>query len=109
LLHPTIARKVLDQLNPPPQPPATESLLSEAELRVIVFVTQGLTNRDISEELGVSPTTVRTHISRIFHKLRVTNRTQVALYALKEGLVDLDTALGKMHRTTNKLNGVTPE
>jgi NarL family two-component system response regulator LiaR len=107
LLHPTIARKVLAQLHAPPQQPPTESILSEAELRVLVFVAQGLTNRDISERLDVSHTTVRTHISRIFHKLRLTNRTQVALYALKEGLVDLNTALGKARRAARKPNGAT--
>jgi NarL family two-component system response regulator LiaR len=107
LLHPTIARKVLQQLNPRPQQPPAESLLSEAELRVLVFVAQGLTNRDISEQLGVSHTTVRTHISRIFHKLRLTNRTQVALYALKEGLVDLNTSLDQSRRSAKKPNGAT--
>ena len=109
LLHPTIARKVLHQLNAPPQPPPAESLLSEAELRVLVFVAQGLTNRDISEQLDVSHTTVRTHISRIFHKLRLTNRTQVALYALKEGLVDLNATLNQPRRAAKKPNGTTPK
>jgi two-component system, NarL family, response regulator LiaR len=109
LLHPTIARKILQGLNHSADVPAIETPLSEAELRVLLGVAQGQTNRTIGLTLGVSHTTVRTHISRIMHKLRLKNRTQMALYALKEGLIDLETAVNANQDLANPSSGVTPK
>ena len=47
-------------------------------------------NQEISEELVISPATVRTHVSNIMGKLHLASRTQAALYALREGLASLD-------------------
>jgi NarL family two-component system response regulator LiaR len=52
-------------------------------------VAKGLTNDEIAEKLVVSEKTVRTHVSHILAKLQLANRTQAALYALKEGLSSL--------------------
>jgi DNA-binding NarL/FixJ family response regulator len=92
-LHPQIARIMLRELNRPTKPPGTEKQLSEAEMRVLAHVAQGLANKDIAMRLGVSTTTVRAHISRILTKLRLDNRTQVALYALRQGLTPLKVPL----------------
>jgi NarL family two-component system response regulator LiaR len=54
------------------------------------LVAQGLSNQRIADKLIVSERTVRTHISNILSKLHLANRTQVALYALRQGLASLD-------------------
>jgi NarL family two-component system response regulator LiaR len=54
------------------------------------MVAQGLSNQAIADKLIVSERTVRTHISNILSKLHLANRTQVALYALRQGLASLD-------------------
>jgi DNA-binding NarL/FixJ family response regulator len=60
------------------------NMLSEAEMRVLVLLAQGLTNRAIGLQLGIKIKTVECHVSRIFNKLQINNRTQAALYLLKD-------------------------
>lgn len=61
--------------------------LHNRELEVLKWVTKGMTNKQISRELGITENTVGTHIAHIFRKLGVDTRTEAALYALKEGLI----------------------
>jgi NarL family two-component system response regulator LiaR len=89
-LHPTIARKVLQELTHPPARPPTPDPLTEREMDVLRLVAQGLGNQEIAAKLHVGDATVRTHVSNILAKLHLANRIQVALYALREGLVSLD-------------------
>jgi NarL family two-component system response regulator LiaR len=89
-LHPTIAFKVIRELNRPPEDlPPTEQPLTEREVEVLKLVAQGLSNREIGMELVISERTVGNHISNILDKLHLANRTQAALYALREGLASL--------------------
>jgi NarL family two-component system response regulator LiaR len=53
-------------------------------------VASGRSNQQISRQLGISNATVRSHVSNILAKLNLTNRTQAALYALRQGLASLD-------------------
>ena len=89
-LHPTIARKLMRELNQPPSLPPTTDPLTEREVEVLRLVAQGLSNDDIAEQLVVSERTVRTHVSHILDKLHLANRTQMALYAVREGIAKLD-------------------
>jgi len=89
-LHPTIAHKVIQELAQPTDLPPTEDPLTARELEVLRFVARGLPNREIADELCVSNSTVRVHVSNILSKLHLANRTQAALYALQEGLANLD-------------------
>jgi NarL family two-component system response regulator LiaR len=89
-LHPTIARKLIRELNQPPDLPPTEEPLSKRELEVLRLVARGLSNQEIAATLIVSEGTVRVHVSNILTKLHLANRTQAALYALQEGLASLD-------------------
>ena len=89
-LHPTIARKVLRELSRPPALPATPEPLTARELEVLRLVAQGLANQEIAGRLALSERTVRTHVSQILAKLQLANRTQAALYALREGLARPD-------------------
>jgi NarL family two-component system response regulator LiaR len=90
-LHPAIARKLIGELNRPSDLPATEEPLTEREVEVLILVARGLSNQEIAEKLVVSERTVRTHVSNILGKLHLANRTQAALYAVREGLAGLDT------------------
>lgn len=89
-LHPTIARKLILELNQEPEQPLTEDPLTEREVEVLQQVAQGLSNQQISETLVLSERTVRTHVSHILDKLHLANRTQAALYALRKGISNLE-------------------
>lgn len=89
-LHPKIARKVLMEISNPTVNTPSEDPLTERELGVLKSIAKGMSNQEIGIELSISETTVRTHVSRILSKLHLASRTQAALYALKEGLANLD-------------------
>jgi NarL family two-component system response regulator LiaR len=89
-LHPTIARKLINELKRPSDSLPTQTTLTDREVEVLKLVAQGLTNQEIADKLVLSEWTVRTHVRNILDKLHLANRTQAALYALKEGLADLE-------------------
>jgi two-component system, NarL family, response regulator LiaR len=85
-LHPSIARKLIHELNQPTPAPATESSLSDRERSVLRLIAQGSTNQEIADQLCISDWTVRSHVRNILSKLHLSNRTQAALYAVRKGL-----------------------
>lgn len=89
-LHPTIARKLIQELHQPPALPPTEAPLTEREVEILRLVAQGLSNHEIAANIAVTEGTVRIHISNILSKLHLANRTQAALYALRTGLASLE-------------------
>ena len=89
-LHPIIAHKVIQELNRPSDLPLTEEPLTARELEILRYIAQGMTNQEIGDQLILSERTVRTHVSHILSKLHLANRTQAALYALREGYASLD-------------------
>ena len=89
-LHPTIARKLINELKRPSDSLPTQTTLTDREVDVLKLLAQGLTNHEIADKLVLSEWTVRTHVRNILDKLHLANRTQAALYALKEGLADLE-------------------
>jgi two-component system, NarL family, response regulator LiaR len=62
--------------------------LSEREREVLLLIAQGLTNAHIAEKLVISERTVKSHVNNILSKLHVTDRTQAAIYAWREGIVE---------------------
>jgi DNA-binding NarL/FixJ family response regulator len=98
LLGPSIARRVLEQFSvptPPTPTPVAPRLapelfgeLTPRELEVLRLIAQGLRNRDIAGRLVISEKTVQNHISNIFAKLQVNDRSQAIVRALQGGLVD---------------------
>ena len=91
-VHPNIAARLIQELRKPPRQPLTEDPLTPREVEILQSVAQGLTNQEIADLLVVSERTVRTHVSNILEKLHLANRTQAALYALREGISSLDAA-----------------
>jgi DNA-binding NarL/FixJ family response regulator len=69
------------------------SELTSRELDVLRLVAAGKPNKHIAAELGISERTARTHVSRILRKLRLSSRTQAALWAVREGLVEAEREL----------------
>jgi DNA-binding NarL/FixJ family response regulator len=86
VLHPTVARKLIQEIKQPAELPPAEKPLTPRELEVLQYVAHGLSNREIAEELGVSVRTVTTHVRNILDKLHLANRTQAALYAIEKGI-----------------------
>ena len=90
-LHPTIARKLVDELHQPTNQPPTGEALTEREVQVLGLVAQGLANQEIADRLFIAERTVRKHVSNILGKLHLANRTQATLYALRTGIADSQT------------------
>jgi two-component system, NarL family, response regulator LiaR len=65
-------------------------VLSQRETDVLYLVARGLANKQVARELGITESTVKTHVSGILAKLGLPSRTQIALYAARTGLVALD-------------------
>lgn len=61
--------------------------LTAREREIILLITQGCTNKDIAEKLGISEETVKRHLTNIFDKVGMSNRLELALFALSHGLV----------------------
>jgi DNA-binding NarL/FixJ family response regulator len=62
--------------------------LTPRELEVVQLVGAGKPNKEIASELGIGERTARTHVSNILGKIGLSSRTQAALWAVREGLVD---------------------
>jgi DNA-binding NarL/FixJ family response regulator len=90
LIDPIIAARVLSEFHlPVPEQPQAEPL-TESEMAVLRLVAQGVENQDIAQALHYSVYTVANRLRTIYEKLHVTNRTQAALYALRQGWATLD-------------------
>ena len=64
--------------------------LTERELEVIKALAQGMSDRQIAKALGISEKTVRNHTSNIYRKLHIFDRTQAVIYAVREGVIDVE-------------------
>ncbi len=89
LLHPTIAAKLMQEFAHD-KPRATGETLTERELEVLRHIARGMSNKEIARELTISEKTVKTHVSNILAKLHLADRTQAALYAVRQGLAELE-------------------
>jgi DNA-binding NarL/FixJ family response regulator len=96
VLHPVIARKVIDRFSRPTssQPvQADVEQLSERELEVLKLAARGMSNKEIAGQLYLSTRTIQTHLSTIFHKMEVGSRTEAVVQALRKGWLVLDDTL----------------
>ena len=86
ILHPAVAARLVEDVAGRPGA-APARTLTEREREVLGLIARGMANKRIALELGVAEPTVKTHVSNILGKLGVSDRTQAALWAVREGLV----------------------
>ncbi len=89
LVDPAIAARLLEEFRHPEEVGALQEGLTQRDVDLLRLLAQGLGNVEIAEKLFISEKTVRNRLSIIFQKLHLSNRTEAALYALREGLVPL--------------------
>ncbi len=85
-LHPDIALKVVNEFSQKRSDGRAIDKLTDREIEVLKLVAEGLSNQEIAQRLTIQERTVSTHVSNLLDKLHLTNRTQAALFAVKEGL-----------------------
>ncbi len=91
VLHPAIAKKVLRRVVPEANAEApTNEALTDRELDVLRLAGRGLSNRQIAEELVLSPRTIQAHMANIFGKLHVGSRTEAVMVGLRRGWLALE-------------------
>jgi len=87
-LSPSIALKVIQDVNHPSEVLYTSSPLTPRELETLRLIARGMTNHEIAEALSVAERTVAKYVSNVLEKLHLANRTQAALYAIREGITE---------------------
>jgi DNA-binding NarL/FixJ family response regulator len=80
---------MLSEMKPTGQPATSAAKnLTKREREILSLVAEGMSNREIAEKLVLSPETVKSHVAAILEKLNVSDRTQAAIYAVRNGLVE---------------------
>jgi DNA-binding NarL/FixJ family response regulator len=83
-----LLRGMLSEMKPAGPVPSAAKNLTKREREILGLVAEGLSNREIADKLVLSPETVKSHVAAILEKLNVSDRTQAAIYAVRNGLVD---------------------
>jgi two-component system nitrate/nitrite response regulator NarL len=96
-IAPAVASKLLDALRTGGMPPrghaaapAEDSVLTRRESEILELVANGLSNKEIANELSITEGTVKNHVHNALEKLHLTNRVQAAAYAVRKGLATPD-------------------
>lgn len=99
-IYPTLAKKLFSEVNRRDAERRHESVdmirrrkeerLTYREVEVLQLVAKGLSNQEMAQRLFLSEKTVKNHLTNIFRKINVTDRTQAVLYAIKQKIVSLD-------------------
>ena len=89
LIQPVIASKLITRFAELSRQTESPELLSERELEVLRLMATGGANKEIAAQLYITNSTVKTHITSIFQKLNVTDRTEAVTEALKRGIITL--------------------
>ena len=92
LLSPTITKRVIDQFTriPRPMPPKELGDLTAREHEVLRLIAGGLSNAEIAQELYISDTTVKTHVTHVLQKLNLRDRVQAVVLAYQAALFETD-------------------
>jgi NarL family two-component system response regulator LiaR len=88
VLEPQVAAKMMNRLRQPKRQAAVHEELTEREMEVLRLIAQGKSNQEIADELFIGVKTVKFHVTNLLAKLGLEDRTQAAIYALKNGLTD---------------------
>ena len=97
LLSPSVTKRVIAQFSriSRPAPPSELEELSDREREVFRLIARGLSNAEIGQELFISETTVKTHVTHILSKLDLRDRVQAVILAHHSGLLDHDPVSGR--------------
>jgi DNA-binding NarL/FixJ family response regulator len=92
LLSPSVTKSVIKQFTrvPRPEPPHEVDELTEREREIFRLIARGLSNAEIGEELFITETTVKTHVTHILRKLGLRDRVQAVVLAYQTGLFEPD-------------------
>ena len=92
IIAPELAQKMLSTFEGGGPPGRSHLMppLTDRELEVIRALAQGKSDRQIANALGISEKTVRNHTSNIYRKLHIFDRTQAVIYAIREGVIDVE-------------------
>jgi NarL family two-component system response regulator LiaR len=88
ILHPRIARRLMAEVTAPTRGQEAVTNLTGREMEVLHLIAQGLPNAEIAERLVITERTVKAHVSNLLGKLHLSDRTQAAVYAWREGLME---------------------
>jgi len=89
-LHPAAAAQLMSHVAAEPKAsaaPAQPNALTARETEILTFLARGFSNKEIAAACGIAEKTVKTHVSNLLGKLGLADRTQAALYAVKNGIV----------------------
>jgi two-component system NarL family response regulator len=84
-----VANRVLDMLTGSTTPKEFYDGLTAREVEILKLLAVGHPNKQIARRLGISEKTVRNHVSHMYEKLQIYDRSQAVLYAVRKGLVEL--------------------
>jgi NarL family two-component system response regulator LiaR len=87
ILHPRIAQRLMAEVTAPTQAQDATALLTPREMEVLQLIAQGHSNAEIADRLVITERTVKAHVSNLLGKLHLSDRTQAAVYAWREGLM----------------------
>ena len=85
-----MALKLINEIHQPPGTRRETDPLTNREIEVLQKIAEGLSNSEIAAALSIGEQTVRNHVNHILDKLNLDNRTQAALFALREGFASLN-------------------
>ena len=89
-LNPHIELSLINQIQQNRAVDLPVEKLTEREIEILHWLAQGLTNNEIAKKASITEGTVRSHISNLLNKLGLSNRAQAVLYAIRKGLINLD-------------------
>ncbi len=88
LIESQMLKGMLSEMKPQGLVPAAARNLTKRERDILSLLTEGMSNREIAERLVLSPEIVKSHVTAILEKLDVSDRTQAAIYAVRNGLAE---------------------
>lgn len=89
-IEPILMPKLRERIENKNNPDKKEDKLSKREFEILKLVAVGMYNKEIADQLSISEKTVKNHMSSIFRKIKVSDRTQAAVYAIRHNYVRLD-------------------
>jgi DNA-binding NarL/FixJ family response regulator len=89
LIQPVVASRLIDRFTELSRKVPSGEQLTERETEILQLMARGAANKEISAQLSISESTVKTHISNIFQKLGVNDRTEAVTQALRRGIIRL--------------------